>query len=162
MKAWNQRPRELRNLFNPAFLGVIMLRSIDKFTAESGKPMPFSLCLLIPALSLHKDTRDTFKNGIRTYFVKVVEDNPKLLVELPDRLRGLFPYTMDALGYLLAQGAIVVDEKGKITVVDGSVRKTISGTQETQDCQKVARSLGRKFAQISDRSTVYTTLGIRP
>lgn len=162
MRAWNNRPRELRNLFNPAFLGVIILRAIDEFETENGKPMPFSLCILIPALSLHKDTRDTLKKGIRTYLVKIVEDNPKLLVELPDRLRGLFPYTMDALGYLLAQGAIVIDENGKITAIDGSIKKTISGTQETQDCQKVARSLGRKFAQISDRATVYTTLGIRP
>jgi len=162
MKAWNNRPRELRNLFNPAFLGVIMLRAIDEFQNENGKPMPFSLCILIPALSLHKDTRDTLKKGIRTYLVKIVEDNPKLLVELPARLRGLFPYTMDALGYLHAQGAIVIDEHGTITAIDGSIQKTISGTQETQDCQKVARSLGRKFAQISDRATVYTTLGIRP
>lgn len=162
MKAWNVRPRELRNLFNPAFLGVIMLRAIHEYGNEDGKPMPFSLCLLIPALSLHKDTRDTLKKGIRTYFVKIVDDNPQLLVELPDRLRGLFPYTMDAFGYLLAQDAIVIDENGHITAVEGSVQKTISGTQETQDCQKVARALGRKFAQISDRATVYTTLGIRP
>ncbi|MGX9367251.1 three component ABC system middle component [Desulfoplanes sp. PS50] len=162
MKAWNNRPRELRNLFNPAFLGVIMLRAIHEYGNEDGKPMPFSLCLLIPALSLHKDTRDILKSGIRTYLVKVVENNPKILVELPDRLRGLFPYTMDALGYLLAQGSIVIHENGHITAIEGSVQKTISGTQETKDCQKVARSLGRKFAQISDRVTVYTTLGIRP
>lgn len=162
MKAWNDRPRELRNLFNPAFLAVIMLRAINEFKSEGGRPIPFSLCLLIPALALHKDTRETLKKGMRTYFVKIVEDNPQLLVEFPDRLRGLFPYTMDAIGFLLSQGAIVVDEKGNITAVDGALRSTISGSQETQDCQKVARSLGRKFAQISDRATVYTTLGIRP
>ena len=162
MKAWNHRPRELRNLFNPAFLGVIMLRAINGFNNECGRAMPFSLCLLIPALALHKDSREIFKKGMRTYFVKIVEDNPKLLVEFPDRLRGLFPYTMDAMGYLLSQGAIVVDEKGHVKSVSGSLRTSIAGTQETQDCQKVARSLGRKFAQISDRVTIYTTLGIRP
>lgn len=162
MKAWNDRPRELRNLFNPAFIGVIILRAIHEYQNVSNKPMPFSLCLLIPALSLHEESRNTLKTGIRTYFVKVVEDNPKLLVQLPDRLIALFPYTMDALGYLLNQGAIAIDEKGNITATEGSIKKTISGTTETQDCQKVAKSLGRKFAQISDRTTIYTTLGIRP
>ena len=162
MKSWNDRPRELRNLFNPAFLGVVMLRAIKEFQKEGGKAMPFSLCLLIPALALHKETRETLKMGMRTYFVKIVEDNPKLLVDLTARLQGLFPYTMDALGYLLSQGAIMVDDKGHIAAVDGAIRTTISGTQETIDCQKVARSLGRKFAQISDRATVYVTLGIRP
>ena len=162
MKAWNDRPRELRNLFNPAFLGVIMLRAITEYRNESGKPMPFSLCLLTPALALHKYTREVLKKGIKTYFVKIVEDNPRLLVELPNRLQGLFPYTMDALGFLLSQGAILIDDKGHITPVDDALHATISGTQETKDCQKVAQSLGRKFARISDRATVYTTLGIRP
>jgi hypothetical protein len=162
VKAWDERPREIRNLFNPAFLGLILLRAIEAYQDESGKPMPFSLCLLIPALSLHKETRETLKAGIRTYFVKIVEENPKILVELPDRIRGLFPYTMEALGYLHSIDAISLNEEGCLNANEGAVRKTISGSEETKDCQKVARSLGRKFAQISDRATVFTTLGIRP
>jgi hypothetical protein len=42
------------------------------------------------------------------------------------------------------------------------VRKTVSGTAETISCQRVARIVGREFARIADRATVYTTFGIRP
>jgi hypothetical protein len=53
VKAWDERPREIRNLFNPAFLGLILLRAIEAYQDESGKPMPFSLCLLIFCCGKH-------------------------------------------------------------------------------------------------------------
>lgn len=162
MKAWHERPREYRNLFNPAFCGVVLMRAIEAYERESGKAMPFSLSLLILALSFHKETREVLKAGIRSYFVKIIEDNPKILVELPDRIRGLYPYTMEAFAFLYLQGAISVTEEGAISNNKGAIRTTFSGSEESKDCQKVARSIGRKFSQISDRATIYATLGIRP
>lgn len=162
MKCWKDRPREIRNLFNPAFCGVILVRGIAAYQEESKKPMPFSLSLLIPALTLHLDTREALKGAVRSYFVKTIEENPKILVGLPERIRGLFPYTMEAFGFLDAQGAISVSEDGGIRINDGAIRQTISGSEETKEIQQIARTLGRKFAQIGDRATIYTTLGIRP
>jgi len=81
---------------------------------------------------------------------------------LAQRARGLWPYAMEAFGYLMACGAITVDEMGAISLRGDSVRKTIGGSQDTKDCQTVARSLGRKLALLNDRVTIYTTLGIRP
>lgn len=34
MKTWDQRPREVRTLFNPAFCGLVLARAIEGFTAE--------------------------------------------------------------------------------------------------------------------------------
>ncbi len=61
MKPWNQRPREIRNLFNPAFCGLVLARGVEGFSETTNQPMPFSLTLLILPLCLHKRTREQIK-----------------------------------------------------------------------------------------------------
>lgn len=161
MKPWNQRPREIRNLFNPAFCGLVLARGIEGFS-ETTRSMPFSLTLLILPLCLHKRTRDQIKEAKQSYFTKILQEHPEIRVDLAQRARSLLPYTMEAFAYLMACEAIDVDDSGCIAVRNNMVRKSITGTQDTKDCQTVARSLGRKLALIKDRVTIYTTLGIRP
>lgn len=162
MKTWDKRPREVRTLFNPAFCGLVLARAIEGFTAEGNRPMPFSLSLLILPLCLHQRTRGILKDANRSYLTNILQDHPEIRVDLAQRTRGLFPYTMEAFAYLTACDAIAVDENGEITVRDDRVRRATFGSQETKDCQTVARALGGKFARINDRATIYTTLGIRP
>jgi hypothetical protein len=162
MKPWDKRPREVRNLFNPAFCGLVLARGVEGFTAAANRPMPFSLTLLILPLCLHKRTRDQLKAANRAYLSSIMQEHPEVRVDLAQRARGLLPYTMEAFAYLMGCGVITVDEAGAIAVKTEEVRRTISGSQDTKDCQTVARSLGGKLAQINDRATIYTTLGIRP
>jgi hypothetical protein len=162
MKPWNQRPREVRNLFNPAFCGLVLARGVEGFTEAANRPMPFSLTLLILPLCLHKRTRDQLKEANRSYLSNILEEHPEIRVDLAQRARGLLPYTMEAFGYLMACGAITVYDSGSIGLTEIGVRKSISGSQDTKDCQTVARSLGKKLALLNDRVTIYTTLGIRP
>jgi hypothetical protein len=162
MKPWSQRPREVRNLFNPAFCGLVLARGMEGFTETANRPMPFSLTLLILPLCLHKRTRDQIKEANRAYLTNILQDHPEIRVDLAQRARGLLPFTMEAFGYLMACGVITVDDAGAVVLKQDSVRKSIIGSQDTKDCQTVARSLGRKLASLNDRVTIYTTLGIRP
>jgi len=162
MKPWNQRPREIRNLFNPAFCGLVLARGVEGFSETLNRPMPFSLTLLILPLCLHKRTREQIKEARRAYLTKILQEHPEIRVDLAERAGGLLPYTMEAFAYLMSCGAIDVDESGCVVLRENKVRRSIAGSQDTKDCQTVARSLGRKLALIDDRATIYTTLGIRP
>lgn len=162
MKLWNQRPREVRNLFNPAFCGLLLARGIEAFSGEVNTSMPFSLTLLILPLCLHKRTREHFKEANRAYFTTILEEHPEIRVGLAKRARDLVPYTMEAFGYLMAGGVIEADNGGGISIKANTVKQIITGSQDSRDCQTVARSLGRKLALINDRATIYATLGIRP
>jgi len=135
---------------------------VEGFSETLNRPMPFSLTLLILPLCLHKRTREQIKEANRAYFTKILQTHPEIRVDLARRARGLMPYTMEAFGYLMSCGAIDVDESGCVVLRDNKVKKPITGSQDTKDCQTVARSLGRKLALINDRATIYTTLGIRP
>lgn len=161
MKPWDQRPREIRNLFNPAFCGLTLVRGAEGFSETAKLPMPFSLTLLILPLCLHKRTRELIAEAPRAYFTKFLQDHPEVRVGFCQRAQELFPYTMEAFAYLMSCNAIEVNQYGCILVRAKTVNKSIAGSQDSKDCQIAARLLGRKLA-LNDRVTIYTTLGIRP
>lgn len=162
MKPWDQRPFEIRNLFNPAFCGLILFRALNGYEEGDPRGMPFSLSLLILPLCLHKDSREVIGRSSRTYLLKTVEVNPQIMVGFQNRVTEMLPYAFEGFGLLMERGCVAVTDDGRIQSVPRTVRKAIYGTDETAACQKVARVVGREFAGISDRVTVYTTFGIRP
>ncbi len=162
MKRWDQRPFEIRNLFNPAFCGLVLFRALQSYEEEDARGMPFSLTLLVLPLCLHKDSREVIAGSPRSYLLKTTEKNQQLMVGFADRVTQMLPYAFEGFGLIMERGCITITEDGRIKTVTEKVRKKIDGTAETVSCQKVARILGREFARIADRATIYTTFGIRP
>jgi len=162
VKRWDQRPFEIRNLFNPAFCGLALFRAMQGYEEEDSRGMPFSLSLLVLPLCLHKDSREVIAASTRSYLLKVAEKNPQLQVGFADRVTAMLPYAFEGFGLLLERGCISVADDGRLQAVPDKVRKSVTGTDETISCQRAARFVGRGFARIADRVTVYTTFGIRP
>lgn len=162
MKRWDQRPFEIRNLFNPAFCGLILSRAIQGYEEEDARGMPFSLTLLVLPLCLHKDSREVIASNPRSYLLKTVEKNQQIMVGFAERATQMLPYAFEGFGLLMERGCIAVTKDGCIQTVPKKVRKSVDGTAETVACQKVARIIGKEFARIGDRATIYTTFGIRP
>lgn len=162
MKRWDKRPFEIRNLFNPAFCGLVLSRALQGYEEEDARGMPFSLTLLVLPLCLHKDSREVITSSPSSYLLKTTEKNQQLMVGFADRVTKMLPYAFEGFGLLMERGCIAVVEGGRIKTVLKKVRKTVDGTAETVSCQKVARIVGKEFARIADRATIYTTFGIRP
>jgi hypothetical protein len=162
MKRWDLRPVELRNLFNPAFSGLLMLRAIEAYQEETEKGMPFSLTLLVLPLCLHRETRNVLTAGSRSHLLRVVEHHPEVLVGFPERASSTLPFTFEGLGFAMQLGAIEVSSDGSIMKGSKRARRTLAGSPEVIACQRVARYVGKSFGQIRDRVTVYATFGVRP
>ena len=162
MKPWDKRPFEIRNLFNPAFCGLIIFRSLLGYEEEDTRGMPFSLTLLVLSLCLHRDSREVIAGSPRSYLLKTIQRNQQVMVGFPTRVTQMLPFALEGLGLLMERGCITVSDDGRLQTVNDTVRKTVSGTDETVSCQRVARIVGKEFARIADRATVYTTFGIRP
>ncbi|HEY1935508.1 MAG TPA: three component ABC system middle component [Acetobacteraceae bacterium] len=162
MKRWDERPIEIRNLFNPAFCGLVLFRAFCGFEEEDNEGMPFSLSLLVLPLCLHKDSREILSKASRSYLLKVIGTNPQMLVGFARRTADLLPFTFESLGLLMHFGCFEVTDGGRLRTLPARVRKSISGTAESIACQRVARLVGKEFARVSDRMTIYTSFGVRP
>lgn len=162
MKRWDQRPFEVRNLFNPAFCGLILFRALQGYEEENPDGMPFSLSLLVLPLCLYKESREVLADNSRSYLLRTVERNPQMLVGFAKRVNSLMPFAFEAFGLLMERGCFSVSQDGRLRTTPKTVRKSVTGTSESISCQRVARIVGKEFARIADRVTVYTTFGIRP
>jgi len=162
VKRWDRRPIEIRNLFNPAFCGLVLFRALCGYEEKNAMGMPFSLSLLVLPLCLHKDSRELIANNSRSYLLKTTENNQQIMIGFADRVTQMLPYTFEGFGLLMERGCLTISQDGCIQTVQGKVRKRIKGTNETISCQQTAHIIGKEFARISDRVTVYTTFGIRP
>lgn len=162
MKHWNERPIEIRNLFNPGFCGLLLFRALTGFHEPDENGMPFSLSLLILPLCLQRQSREILQRGNRSYFLKVVAEHPEIQVGFGRRCTDILPFTFEALGLLMNLNTLTVGSGGRLLSMPDGVRKTVNGTAESIACQRVAAFLGKEFARIGDRATIYTTLGIRP
>lgn len=162
MKAWIDRPFETRNLFNPAFCAVVLLRALKAYEAEDDEGMPFSLAILVLPLCLHSATRGIVIENHRSYFIKTIENHPEVLVGLAKRAHNLLPFSLEALGLAMQLGCFTVSETGRLKTVTKAVRVKMEGTVESIECQKAAQVIGKHFGRLTDRVTIYTTLGIRP
>ena len=152
MKHWNERPIEVRNLFNPAFCGLVLYRSMAAFQEVDPRGVPFSLSLLILPLTLQRHSREILQSGIRSHFLKVAAEHPELQVGFAKRCIDIFPFTLEALGVLTSVGTATVEPDGRLLTRPEGVRRTVSGTDESKSCQRTAVYLGKEFAKIGRAS----------
>lgn len=162
MRGWSSRPFEERNLFNPAFCAVVLAAAIREYERVSGKPMPYSLTLLVLPMCLHLASREQILENKRLSVLRVFALRPDLLVDFAERARALVQYATEAFALLASKDCIKVGDDGGISLIARRVSPQPLSTEDAEKCRAAAVILGRDFAQINDRVTIYTSLSIRP
>ncbi|MFY3985895.1 three component ABC system middle component [Achromobacter xylosoxidans] len=159
---WSTRPFEERNLFNPAFCALVLAAAIREYERVARKPMPYSLTLLVLPLCLHLAARDQILNSKKRSILRIVAVQPELLVDFAERARLLVQSTSEAFALLASKGCIEVSSEGGIHLIPRRVAPHALSTDDAEMCRTAATTLGRDFAKIDDRATIYTSLSIRP
>ena len=113
LNTWEERPLELACLLNPAFLGAILWRAVGGYEVTAVAGMPFEFSPLIFPLVLHPATREILPD-IRTTLPTWLQDHRELVVQLPDRIRELVPFTRECLIFTVRRAVLVIDGNGRI------------------------------------------------
>jgi hypothetical protein len=159
---WSSRPFEERNLFNPAFCALVIASALRAYQKEIGAPMPCSLALLVLPLCLHQETRDEICANNKISVLRVFARRPDLLIDFAKRAQSLVQHAMEAFALLASRGCIDVSDGGGITLRPRKISATPLSSDDAENCRVAATTLGRDFAKVNDRVTIYTSLSIRP
>jgi hypothetical protein len=165
LNPWAERPQDVFNLLNPAFVGAILHRAVSGFNETSKAGMPFEQMVLVPPLVLHRKTRERLPTGIASVFASWVQDNRDVLVEFAPRVESLLPYTRESIMFLLSHEMAVVDTTSCFRTTDKQMkgRTKYSGiSEEIHECWLRSHFIGRWLAGAGTSATIYTLLGIRP
>lgn len=162
---WDERPQDVSNLLNPAFLGLLLHKSVRGFKKEASAGMPFELASLVLPFVLHPATRNRLPARISTTLPTWLQLNRDVLVSFPKRTRELLPFTLEALSFLVERGVLAFNAEGRIdagVIKVGSMSQYQDATEEIAACCKRAEFVGRWLALAGSTATIYVLLGIRP
>lgn len=166
MLPWRQRAFEEANLFNPAFCGGLITKTVDNFASKANAPFPFVLAFLTLPIVLHRRTREALPTSTVTSLLSWLADNREPLVDFPAHARRLRPITQEAIMFGLAHHTLAIEGGGGL--VAGSKKlvttdKTMAlFTPEARDCFERARFLGRWFAAAGTPETILAAWGVMP
>lgn len=163
MLAWDRRPIEVANLFNPAFCSILLRGSVNAYQNERATGLPYVLAFLLLPTVLHKTTRDSMPRTTRTKMHVWLQDKPETLIGFANRAQQFTPITKEAIVFSMKSNTVALDENGYLT----SVPKRFGSlpweeNSEPAICYKKSQFWGRWFAQSGDASTILTMWGIRP
>lgn len=162
---WPKRPSEQSILFNPAFLTVLTHRMVHGYVGKVGRPMPFSLAFLMPAIVLHRRTRDALPHSTVTGLLPWLQNNRDQQVAFAGRVQALRPAVQEGLMFGLAHASIAI-EGGRLIVGARRLPMTFSKdpelSAEVRDCLDRASFIGRWFAAAGTESTIFAAWGVAP
>ena len=172
MSPWTERPTEVANLLNPAFVGALLRTAVEGYIGEGGSGMPFEVAFLVMPFCLHFGTASRLPARAASTPLHAwvqAEENRDVLVSFADRVSALVPFTREALVFAANRDVITIDSAGtlqtgsavwpKLTSYSNSYRN--SG-EEIKEAIRLAEFVGRWFALAGTKETLFTILGVRP
>lgn len=162
---WTSRPKEVKNLFNPAFCGEILRRCIYSHAQYSQVAFPFPLIFLVLPLVLDKSTREKLPQKImpNTHFLSWLQNNQSIRIQFPQRAKEMKAFAKEAFIFLVASKSIEIDFQGNLSTKNYSpVRLDGEWVEEVKDCFKKAENVGKLFSEVNNPSLLYASLDVRP
>lgn len=160
---WNERPIEVRTLFNPAFCGVILYSAIQSYQKEIGSGMPIPLVFLVLPLVLHSKTRTCLPRAKTSNLGLWCKENESQLIMLAERAQSLNRIVIQTIALLCLDEHFKI-ENSLITVGKkiGGIPAYLNTSDEIKEIYNKSAFLGKWFANAGEVSNVYTYLGVRP
>lgn len=146
------------NLYNSAYLGVLLYEAVDGYEKENSDGMPFAVAMIIlPFLHL-PHLADRCSPRIDTRYVSWVADNADILMNFDKRVNAMSNYSREAIVFMMTNGYIKIDDQGALHIIK-KIRK-YDGDGVAPE-RKLAQKIGRWFAH-QPMQTLFMCLQIRP
>lgn len=154
---------ESGTLFNPAFCAVLLNKASAAYEAKASQALPITLAFLILPSALHKPTRDGLPSTTASSMWSWLGANPVLLMDSPQRVRSLRPFTAAAITYGLRHGILEGSSGAIVAGRIGRRPRTLNPTEDWLACLRAALFLGRWFGgSDADEATTLARWGVRP
>lgn len=161
---WTGRPPEEARIFNPAFCGELIGRTVCEYYRTRQAALSMAATFLVLPLTLHRTTREALPGRANTAFAGWIAENAALLAELPERARHLRPVSREALLFALLHQFLAFAGGG---LVPGARPVRINAklpvtTHEASAARTAAGLLGRWFAAQRTQGSILQGLGVAP
>lgn len=123
MLRWEERPTEVANLLNPAFVGILLRRAVDGYAQHSQKGMPLELLFLVLPFCLHAATARRLPRAVSTPLHVWLQraENRDVLISFAERASALVPFGREAIMFAAQRGVLAIEESGLLRAGDAGL-----------------------------------------
>ena len=86
---WDSRAPEEKAIFNPAFCGELIGRTVFEYHQARALPLNLAVTFIVLPLTLHNTTREVLPKRTNAVFASWIANNNPLLAEFPQRTMRL-------------------------------------------------------------------------
>lgn len=163
---WDERPPEEANLFNPAFLGSLMVEFAREYEKSKPAGVPLTYIPIALAVTLHRKTRSRLPSSTVSSLYGWMQEHEDSLIGFSERVLGLTPYIREALIFALCHKALrfgedhlVLRGEQKLHFSAAFLRET---TTEVTEAINKTKFMARWFAKSGSESSILACWGVRP
>ncbi|MFF3669591.1 three component ABC system middle component [Microtetraspora malaysiensis] len=162
MPALDLLSREERNLHNPAFAGLLVVRAVQGHEQENGTGCHVLLAVLAPVMALTVPVRVVLPKSVSSTTVNWIERESAARVHLQQAAPFLGPLVREGLLLGLRAGVLMLDEQHLVRSTQRVPKRITGDTPEVAQIQRASLFLGRWLSRAGDLPTIFTLLGVRP
>ena len=163
-RPWAERPVEEARIFNPAFCGELIARTVSEYHHTRHAALGVVAAFVVLPLTLHRPTRQALPRRANAAFAGWVANHAARLAELPERTKQLRPVSREALLFAVRHRILAFGDGG---LVPGAqpvrLRAQLAvSTDEVRAIRSAAGLLGRWFAAQRTQISIFQGMGVAP
>lgn len=165
LPGWANRQPDFANLFNPAFVGIVLRSVCEGYVARADEAMPVSLSFLAVPLVLSPAVRQNRPSNVRARMGKWLRENPNIKAEFMPAARFLVPVVREAI-MVAVYNKLLAIESHRLRGI-GHLQSAL-GTPDASPISNLgndlahARFIGRWLAATGSEVAIFDAIGLRP
>lgn len=165
-EAWDRRPVEEANLFNPPFLCSLTFEFAKNYIAGRHESAPLTLVVVGLAASLHPASRERLPYSTITSLYEWLQQNEDLLIGFSTRAKNISPHIKEAVLFGLSAEALTIGPGHGLRphVLKAGFPKSFldSTTKETKSIIERTKFMGRWLSKSGSEVSIAAAWGISP
>lgn len=152
-------------LYNPAFVGFLLLTCLREFVAIKQGGMHCALSYLVVPMCLNGSIAQTFPKTYKTPIGVWVASNEGVLSGFANQAEAFIPIVNMGLFFLLERNLIKVNSNGRVILGENEISKNpalFNRSVHMSEALKAFKFIGKWFSHVPSTETIFAQLGIRP
>lgn len=153
------------NLYNPAYVGIVIYQAIRECQGKNLTGMHCSLVYLIAPMAISPKFSNILPKTTATPIEGWAVEHEGELIGFASVVSSYVDIVHSAIAFLLNLGAITLSDSGFYSLSGESLPKKpgyVVNNQKLKRSFQAAGMLGRWFAEVSNVEGVFVHLGVRP
>ncbi|MEN6293247.1 MAG: three component ABC system middle component [Methanobacterium sp.] len=164
MNKWCMRPKDVANLYNPAFCSVVLTTSVTSYSSIKSEGMPLALSFIAFSVLLNNKLENKLPRSVSTSLATWIDDNTESKLLLQEIVVPLKSFVQESILFSAFQNWLSLDKSGNLisTKTENDIKRFLDFFEgDNREIIRHARFLGKWFALSGNTETVMALWGIR-